>query len=270
TVTTILGSGDEDGHRYVNLFYWASGNDDNGGMMLINRFDHYHGKDQTVTYAEDDEWREYKVLLTGEEFGSDVLGYLLKDIFGFNSYIMDQIGSTESSSSSALNGEDIILGYSFADSSTAPTWNLTIGLGELANTSLLGQIKLQIGGLNIGGDTKVLQNVKTTENLTILSVVSASLNIYIANVSTSGYTACFDDSISIITGSTVTNKSYRYLWKSYTVKRYSLAYTRGTVRNLYSSLFISGETVNDDGTVTYSYGSKASGLSLATGSSNHY
>lgn len=270
-ITTVLGSGDEEGHRYVSLYYWASGNDDAGGVMLIDRFDHYHGKEQSIiTKATSDSWQEVRVLLTGEEFGSDLLGYLLKDIFGFNSWIMDQIGSTESSSSSALHGEDIVKSFAFTNSSTSPKWNLTLGVGALANTSLLGDVKLQIGGMNIGNGNYALAEVSTAEDLSILSVIKASLSFKIANISSSGYSACFDNSISVADHGNRTSKSYKHIFSSYTVDRYSIAYANGSARSLYSSRFVSKETLNEDGTVSYTYGTRASGLAFATASSSHY
>ncbi len=270
-ITTVLGSGDEEGHRYVALYYYASGNDADNGMMLINRFDKYHGKDGSwLIEGSDDSWHEFKVLLTGKEFGSDLLGYLLKDVFGFNDWIMGQIGSTESSSSSALHGEDIVKSFTYTSSSTSPKWNLTLGIDELANTSLLGDAKLQLSAMNIGNGEFALSGVSTTEDLKILTVVTASLSVNIANISSKGYTACFDNSISIADRGISSSKSYTYWGKKRYVTRYTLGYATGTARNLYSSRFISNETVNSDGSVTYTYGTKASGLRPVNGSSNLY
>ena len=270
-ISLLFGDGSENGHRYVGLYYYASGNDANNGMMLIDRFDHYYGKEQKgLTRAESDDWRHYRVRLTGEEFGSDLLGYLLKDILGFGGYIMDQIGSTDTSSSSALHGEDIVKSFSFANSSTSPKWDLTLGLGELAGTSLLKDAKLRLTAMNIGGDEFALSGVSTAEDLTIASVAKVSLSVNIANLSSGGYTACFDDTISIADDGKGTPKEYKRLLSRYTVTRYSLVTVSGTARNLFSSRFISNETVNADGTVTYTYGSVASGLDLASGSSNLY
>ena len=124
--------------------------------------------------------------------------------------------------------------------------------------------------MNIGGDEFALSGVSTAEDLSIASVAKVSLSANIANLSSKGYTACFDDTISIANDGKGTSKEYKVIWSKYTVTRYSLVTVSGTARNLFSSRFISNETVNADGTVTYTYGSVARGLDLATGSSNLY
>lgn len=213
------------GNRYVSLYFHTSGNDD--GTFLIDRWDDYGDPKST------NEDYHYQTRLTSETFGTDPLGFIMKDILGMNNTVMNLLGNTTSSSSDqAMHGEDIIKGFTFNNNLNSPKWTFTIGTSALAHSSLLGDLSLNLNGsTNTGGD-KVITSA--SGSLSILSVIDVSFNLTLDNVSPS-YHDCWNDTVSNVPYNIkVTNERVFLITRTY----YETQYGSFAVSSLYSNNFM--------------------------------
>ncbi len=241
------------GTRYINFLYHTSGNND--GLFLIDRWDDYGDKGKSQT----DNDYHYQTRLDVEGFKSDIMGYITKDIFGLNNTVLNLIDSSSSSSSSqSLHGEDLITGFSFNNDLNNPVWNLDLHTAALLHNSVIGDIKLALGGTYANGK-KLFNSAKTREAISIANVIKVTFSAEITNFSPDYY-YCWDDSIEVPYNINHTTKKVLFVTTDY----YETQFHSISNNSFFQDNFL---TVNSDGSVTLA--SSYSSLPLNPTPSNH-
>jgi len=158
----------------------------------------------------------------GEDFGANLLDWLLGYILNMGSTITNLVNS-DSSSGQALHGEDLILDWTSNDSVVNPSWTITIGMEAITHISLFKDLELTIQGktATYGGtySKRALYSISGGLALEIigLDAVTANLNFTVANISSSGaYSDAWSSSSHKMKHYTLTSKTTGWLIKTTT------------------------------------------------------
>ena len=199
---------------YTNIFYETDGEDTSGTLFMTRLTDikSYSNRDTSTPTIE-----ARKV--HGDDFMSNVIDWLAKYILNMSSTVTDLMSRIDSESTKAFHGEDIVESITVSNSSLSnPSWDLSIGLGALAHTDILGSLTATISGKNVAygseaspyhKNTLYSLNGQTLIDFTVLKI-SAGINLTMENVSTGRYVDVWEtnDAVSIYQQESVVEKDW--------------------------------------------------------------
>lgn len=111
-------------------------------------------------------------------FASNLMKYLLKDYLQVTDSIYSQITETKSDSSKPVSYEKVLTDFQYANTTgTAPSWDLSIDTGVLANNSMLGLLQVHISGNDADASDGVLDGYLNKMNVTF--AINAGITITI-------------------------------------------------------------------------------------------
>ena len=216
---------------YSTFFYETDGIDKEGSLYLTR----YVGPSNRINSWRDDvEVSHCKV--KGSDFLGNAVDWLAKYMLNLGSIVTDNLDSATSTAGQAFHGEDIVESISVSNPSlSAPSWNLSIGLGALAHTNLLGSLTATISGKKVTHEDEsgkqysynTLYSITggTTISILVLNIV-ATINLSIKNVSTGVYKNAWTDTSATVYSGDFKNEPDEKTklewqgWKLVTVKYY--------------------------------------------------
>lgn len=112
-------------------------------------------------------------------FASNLTKYLLKDFLQVTDNIYSQITTSKSDTSKPVAYESVLTDFQYANTSgTAPSWDLSIDTGVLANNSMLGLLTVHISGNDSDASDNVLDGY--LNKMTVNLAINAGIKITIA------------------------------------------------------------------------------------------
>lgn len=183
------------GDRYVNIYYHTNG-ENSKGTLYYERWDDNNWPWDNVLY-------EGKI--SGEAFANDMLGYLLGNFLGMSDSIMNDVTAPSEAATTAIHPEDVLKSYSSninssnQDSVNNPSFTLTIDLGKVANTSMLGDLAATINGKTLTDGKKTLSSASGTLPIKLgaLNILNVTFSLSLDNVSTGSYQPVWDNNHSL-------------------------------------------------------------------------
>jgi len=153
------------GTRTVKFFYepgycYISGSDDYVASKRLDSTDKIKVKD---TY-----------------FASHLMKYLLQDFLQITDSIYNQITESKGDTSKPVSYEKVLTDFQYANTTgTAPSWDLTVDTGVLANNSMLGLLKVRVSGNDADASDGVLDGYlnQMTVDFSITAGLTINLNL---------------------------------------------------------------------------------------------
>ena len=217
---------------YTNIFYETDGQDTSGTLFLTRLTDikNYTNRDTSVPTIEPRK-------VHGNDFMTNIIDWLAKYVLNMSSTVTDLMSRIDSESTKAFHGEDIVESIAVSNASlSSPSWDVSIGLGALAHTDILGSLNATISGKNVtyGSEaspyhknTLYSLNGQTLIDFTVLKI-SAAINLTMENVSSGRYVDIWetDNAVSVYQQESVVDKDW--LGRSKTKYYYSMLQGSGS------------------------------------------
>ena len=228
------------GTRYINLFYYVNGAEPGfeKGYVFVERLDKNLLSKKQINFK-----------VPGDVFLSNPLNFILANIMGMTNMVVDAIKNMKIDDTKAIHGEDILKSYATNGDETNPTFDFTIGIGNIPGMDILSDMALSIAATTLNDGSKSLS--KVSGSVKLISIMDISFSISLQNISGGEYHYCFDDtaSVPIITSS-------------------KADYQNRVVSEFFADEFLR-ITTDQEGNKTYTYSDKFNSISDTTEPDNY-
>ena len=190
---------------YTNIYFETGSYSDedypNGGKPTIDEniyLRRYIDQDKYINSSFDYD----KAKVTKEDFKTNMMSWLLGYILNMQSIITDNITS-DTSSDKTMHGEDIVRSFTPSGSLNSPVWTVLVGMKGLTHVNIFDDLTLTIRGKTVqdgSGSKHCLYQADGSTKLTVdlgitnLDLVTMTLNLSIANVSSGTYQEAWNSS----------------------------------------------------------------------------
>ena len=174
------------GTRYINLFYYVNGAEPGfeNGYVFVERLDKYLLSKKQINFK-----------VPGDVFLSNPLNFILGNIMGMTDMVVDAIENMKIDDTKAIHGEDILKSYATNGDETNPTFDFTIGIGNIPGMDILSDMALSIAATTLNDGSKSLS--KVSGSVKLISIMNINFSISLQNISGGEYHYCFDDTASV-------------------------------------------------------------------------